>query len=182
MVITIHTLSTQCLKFKMTSFTTERWILILWSRFCWYKLDLHTPTLSADFWNSPSKLATKPKSRVNAMTFPILKNLWTDIPVNCLQSPILAWNLLGNFKDFASADEMSVCKPGYTVRPRKISTLSFKRYSSSNFCPILKIFAQWVWEFFRLSKNIIFHKKASQNKRKSKIKATIQFSGCLIIN
>ena len=33
--------------------------------------------------------------------------------VNCLQSPFLAWNLLGNFKDFASADKMNACKPGY---------------------------------------------------------------------
>ena len=65
------------------------------------KPDLHTPTLSADFWNFPSKL--------KQMTSPILKNLWTVYrfwPDFYLD---FAWNL----KDFESADKIGVCKSGF---------------------------------------------------------------------
>ena len=46
------------------------------------------------------------------MTFPILKNLclFTDF------GPILAWILLGTFRDFLSADKVGVCNFGFRGR------------------------------------------------------------------
>ena len=76
------------------------------------KPDLYTPTLSADFWNSPSNetlqaSSSKISHQCNDFSdFEKICELFTNF------GPILAWILLGFFKDFVSEDKISVCKSG----------------------------------------------------------------------
>ena len=72
------------------------------------KPDLHTPTLSADFLNPPSK------SKQNIASMQCLLRFWKICEQVTDFDPIFAWVLLGNFKDFESADKIGVCKSGLT--------------------------------------------------------------------
>ena len=70
------------------------------------KLDLHTPTLSADFWNSPSKL------RQNLASMQWFLRFWKICEQVTDFGPTCAWVLLGNLKDFESVDKVGVCNFG----------------------------------------------------------------------
>ena len=74
-----------------------------------FKQDLHTPTLSADFWSSPSKI------KQNLTSMQCLPRFWKIFELFTEFDPILAWILLGNFEKFVSADKTGVCKSG--LRP-----------------------------------------------------------------
>ena len=73
------------------------------------KPTLHTPTLSADFWSSPSKI------KQNLTSMQCLPRFWKIFELFTEFDPILAWILLGNFEKFVSADKTGVCKSG--LRP-----------------------------------------------------------------
>ena len=68
------------------------------------KPDLHTPTLSADFWNAPSNRKQKTASMQWLLRFWKICELVTHF------GPIFAWN----FEDFESADKIGVCKSGFS--------------------------------------------------------------------
>ena len=108
------------------------------------KPDLHTPTLSADFWNSPSNL----KQNLTAMQW-----LLTDF------CPILAWISLANFEN--------LCQP---TKSACVNQALVKTFFSSNIFLAEIIFRQ-IHLFFVKNKNHLIKEWIIFQTRSQKIKS-----------